>query len=64
MPVDRQRQTGHQLQHQKRNLESKQVKKKLQHIDKSRKPRWAAMCIGLVVALDLAYLLMRKRLFT
>jgi hypothetical protein len=62
--LHQQKQAGRQLQHQNRNLESTQVKKKLQHIDKSRKPRWVAMCIGLVVALGLAYWLIRKRLFT
>ncbi|CAH0250625.1 MULTISPECIES: hypothetical protein [unclassified Pedobacter] len=62
--LHKQKQASHQLQRQKRSLESKQVKKKLQHIDKSRKPRWAAMCIGLVAALGLAYWLIRKRLFT
>lgn len=61
--LHQQKQTGHQLQRQKRSLESTQVKKKQQHIDKSRKPRWVAMCIGLVVALGLAYWLMKRRLF-
>lgn len=61
--LHQQQQTGHQLQHQKRKLENTQVKKKVQHIDKSRKPRWALMYIGLVVVLGLAYWLMRKRLF-
>lgn len=62
--LQQQKQADQQLQQQKRRLESTQVKKKLQHIDKSRKPRWAAMCIGLVVALGLACWLIRKRLFS
>ncbi|MDQ0968959.1 uncharacterized protein YceK [Flavobacterium sp. W4I14] len=61
--LHRQQQTGLQLQHQKRNLESTQLKKKLQHIDKSRKPRLAMVYIGLAVVLGLACWLMRKRLF-
>lgn len=61
--LHQQQETGHQLQQQKRNLESKQVKKKLQHIDKSRKPRLAMLYIGLAVVLGLACWLMRKRLF-
>lgn len=62
--LHRQQQTGLHLQQQKRNLESKQVKKKLQHIDKTRKPRLAMVYIGLAVVLGLACWLMRKRLFT
>ncbi|QDW23965.1 hypothetical protein FFJ24_003625 [Pedobacter sp. KBS0701] len=53
-------QTGHQLQHQKHNLESTQLKTKAQHIDKSKKPRWVVLCIGLVITVGLAYWVMRK----
>ncbi|NII83715.1 hypothetical protein [Pedobacter sp. SG908] len=62
--LQRQKQAGHQLQHQKHSLESTQLKKKMQHIDKSRKPRLAMLYIGLVAVLGLACWLMRKRLFT
>jgi hypothetical protein len=62
--LHQQQQMGHQLQHRKGSLESTQVKKKVQHSDKSRKPRLAMMYIGLVVVLGLACWLMRKRLFT
>jgi len=61
--MQQQLQMGRQLQQQKHSQESTQVKKKVQQIDKSRKPPWAAMCIGLVVVLGLACWLMRKRLF-
>ena len=43
-----------------RKLESTQLKTKAQHTTKSKKPCWAMMGIGLVVALGLAYWLMRK----
>jgi hypothetical protein len=58
--IHRQQQTGNRFQQQKHNLESTLLKTKVQRIDKSRKPRLAVMCIGLVVALGLAYRLMRK----
>jgi len=53
-------QTGHQLQYQKHNLESTQLKTKAQHIDKSKKPRWVVVFIGLVITVGLAYWVMRK----
>ncbi|NMN37570.1 hypothetical protein [Pedobacter sp. SG918] len=62
--LQHQKQAGHQLQHQKHSLESTQLKKKVQHINKSRKPRLAMLYIGLVAVLGLACWLMRKRLFT
>ncbi|QXU41442.1 hypothetical protein [Pedobacter sp. D749] len=61
--IHQQQQAGHQLQHQKSILESTQLKTKVQYIDKSRKQRWGAVCLGLVVALGLAYWVMRKWLF-
>ena len=61
--LHQQQETGHQLKHQKRNLESTQLKRKVQHIDKTRKPRLAMVYIGLAMVLGLAYWLMRKRFF-
>ena len=55
-----QQQTGHRLQHQKRSLESTQLKTKAQHIAKSRKPRLAVIWTGLILVLGLAYWLIRK----
>lgn len=42
---------------------TQRIKTKGQHIDKSKKPRWVVVRIGLVVTLGLAYWLVRKRLF-
>ncbi len=58
--IHQQQQTGHQFQKQKHDLESTQLKTKVQHIAKNRKPRLTMMWIGLVVVLGLAYWLLRK----
>jgi len=62
--IHQQQQTGLQIQQQQHHLESTALKKKVQYIDKSRKPRLAMLYIGLVAVLGLACWLMRKRLFT
>jgi len=61
--LHQQQQTGRQFQQQKHSLENTRLKTKVQHIDKNRKQRWVVVCIGLVVALGLAYWVMRKWLF-
>jgi len=58
--LHQQQQTGCELQQQKYDLESTQLKTKVQHIAKNRKPRLTMMWIGLVVALGLACWLIRK----
>ncbi|MBB6237539.1 hypothetical protein HDC90_002161 [Pedobacter sp. AK013] len=62
--MHQQRQIGHQLQYQKHSVESTALKTEVLHMDKSRKPNFGTIGIGLVVVLGLACWLTRKWLFT
>ena len=55
-----QQQKGHQLESQKNKSESRNLKMKVQQIDKHRKPRLAMVGIGLIILLGLVYWIWRK----
>lgn len=62
--LQQQQQMGSQVQQQKRKQESTTLKTKLQYVNKSTKPHFTWVYIGMVIVLGLACWLMRKQLFT